>query len=162
MHTRLSVERLLDAPADLIYHLLADYTQHHSPARFLPPAFSDQIVEAGGFGAGTRIRLTITLAGRRQTMTAAITEPEPGRVLVETARDVCTTFTVEPHTATQTRVRFDSIFEARGVAGLLAKLLVPRMLRPIYLDEMARLERYAQTHVTARAEAAGQVYRRTA
>src|SRR5262245_49955858 len=57
MQTRFSADRLVNAPAAVVYHLLADYHEHHRPGGFLPPAFTDQVVEAGGFGAGTRIRL---------------------------------------------------------------------------------------------------------
>ena len=33
-----------------------------------------------------------------------------------------------------------------GLHGLLARLLAPRLLRSLYADEQARLERYAQAH----------------
>jgi hypothetical protein len=40
--------------------------------------------EHGGIGAGTIIRFQMSIFGRKQTVRAAITEPEPGCVLVET------------------------------------------------------------------------------
>ncbi len=94
MKTRCSAERVIDAPADVVYRCLADYTQHHRPGAFLPPAFSNQEVLSGGVGDGTVIRVSVSLAGRTNTMTAHISEPEPGRVLVEDATGVRTTFTV--------------------------------------------------------------------
>ncbi len=33
---RVTAERLIDAPAELVYRLIADYREHHH--RFLPPA----------------------------------------------------------------------------------------------------------------------------
>jgi hypothetical protein len=46
---RVVAERAVGAPADLVYRLIADYDRHHP--RFLPPAFSQFPVEAGGVGA---------------------------------------------------------------------------------------------------------------
>lgn len=146
MQTRLSVERVLDAPAPVVYHLIADYREHHRPEGFLPPAFTSLLVERGGVGAGTHIRFTLRLAGRTQTSTASITEPEPGRVLVETGPAVQTTFTVDPAGAQRSRVRFDTVIASGGLAGLMTRLFAPRLLRPLYADELQRLERHAQAH----------------
>src|SRR5262245_22705353 len=146
MQTRISAGRVVEAPADVVYHLIADYREHHRPEGFLPPAFTELVVEKGGVGAGTVIRFNMKLAGRSQTVTAAITEPEPGRVLVETAPGVVTTFTVEPESRQQARVRFDTVMDAVGLQGLLTRLLAPGMLRPVYADELERLEKHARAH----------------
>jgi hypothetical protein len=138
-------ERLVDAPADVVYHCIADYREHHRPSGFLPPAFSDFRVEQGGVGAGTVISFTVTLAGRGRTMTLEVSEPEPGRVLVETGARERTTFTVEPE-GERSRVRFDTVLEASGLDGLLTRLLAPRLMRSLYADELERLERYARAH----------------
>jgi len=146
--THVSAERVLDAPAQVVYHCIADYREHHRPEGFLPPAFTDFEVQQGGVGAGTVIRFASTLGGRKQIMTASIEEPHPGRVLVETGHPVRTTFTVEPegHEGQRARVRFDTVIDARGLTGLVTRLFAPRMLRPLYEDELSRLERYAQQH----------------
>jgi hypothetical protein len=144
MQTRFSAERVLDAPTDVVYHLISDYREHHRPEGFLPPAFTDLVVEKGGVGEGTEIRFTMKLAGRSQTMTAAVTEPEPGRVLVETGPGVETTFTVERESGQRARVRFDTVMEASGLQGLLTRLFAPGMLRPLYADELERLEQHAR------------------
>jgi hypothetical protein len=146
MQTHLSAERVLDAPADVVYHLIADYREHHRPEGFLPPAFTELVVEQGGVGAGTVIRFTMKMAGRTQTTTATVTEPVPGRVLVETGPGVQTTFTVEPEGDRRARVRFDTVLEAGGIQGLLARLFAPGLLRPLYADELTRLEQHAQAH----------------
>jgi hypothetical protein len=146
MQTRVSAERVVDAPAAVVYHLIADYQEHHRPEGFLPPAFSNLVVERGGVGAGTAIRFTMGLAGRMQTTTATITEPEPGRVLLETGPGVQTWFTVEPAGDQRARVRFDTVLEAGGLQGLLTRLFAPCLLRSIYADELGRLERSAQAH----------------
>jgi hypothetical protein len=148
MQTRMSAERVMDVPAEVVYHLISDYSEHHrdAPEGFLPPQFADLVVEQGGVGAGTVVRFTSNLGGRSETVTASITEPEPGRVLVETSPGVETTFTVEPVGDRRARVRFDTILEAGGVKGLIARLLAPGLLRPVYADEMERLERHAKAH----------------
>jgi Polyketide cyclase / dehydrase and lipid transport len=146
MQTRFSAERVLDAPADVVYHLISDYREHHRPEGFLPPAFTDLVVEKGGVGAGTLIRFSMKLAGRSQTVTAAVTEPEPGRVLVETGSGVETTFTVDRESGQRARVRFDTVIDATGLTGLLTRLFAPGMLRPLYADELDRLEAHAKAH----------------
>ena len=146
MRTRISAERVLDAPAEVVYHLISDYQEHHRPEGFLPPAFTSLVVEQGGVGEGTVVRFTMKLGGRSQTVTASVTEPEPGRVLVETSPGLETTFTVEPDDNQRARVRFDTVIEAGGLAGLMTRLLAARMLRPLYADELERLERHAKAH----------------
>jgi hypothetical protein len=148
MKTSFSAERLIGAPADVVYRCLADYTHHHRPGGFLPPAFSNQEVLSGGIGDGTVIRVCIRLAGRTTTLTSRISEVEPGRVLVEDGQGVHTTFTVQPQ-ADMSRVRFDTQLEAAGLQGLMNKLFAVRLLRPLYTDELERLERYAQSQAVA-------------
>jgi hypothetical protein len=148
MQTRYSAERVMDAPADVVYHCIADYRHHHRLEGFLPPAFTDFRVERGGVGAGTVITFSMTMAGRGRSTTAEISEPEPGRVLVETGEQVRTVFTVQPDGA-GARVRFDTDIKAGGLEGLLTRLFAARLLGPIYRDELERLERYAQAHAAA-------------
>jgi len=142
---RFSAQRLLDAPAPLVFHCLADYRAHHRPGGFLPPAFTRLDVLQGGVGDGTVIRFTVSLAGRATTRTQRVSIPEPGRVLVEQGDGEGSVFTVEPR-GVRTLVRIDTTLQARGVLGLLLPLLGPRLLRPLYADELARLERHAQAH----------------
>ena len=147
MQTRFSAERVLDAPAEVVYHLIADYQEHHRSEGFLPPAFTNMRVQRGGVGAGTVVRFTSTLGGRTREMQAEISEPQPGRVLVESGQGVQTTFTVLPEGAgRQARVRFDTVMEAGGLEGLLTRLFAPRLLAPVCADELDRLERLARTH----------------
>ena len=149
---RVVAERAMDAPADVVYQCIANYQEHHRPGGFLPPAFSDFRVERGGVGAGTVISFKMTLGGRTRGMTATVSEPEPGRVLVESGQGVTTTFSVQPEGA-GCRVRFDTLLEARGLEGILTRLFAPRLLQPVYQDELRRLEAYAQEQ--ARAARAG-------
>jgi hypothetical protein len=138
---RIVEEAPIGATPALVYGLIADYRQHHP--RFLPPAFSDLTVEQGGVGAGTVFTYTFKLAGRTMHPRTAVTEPEPGRVLVESDGRVTTRFIVDPE-AQHTRVRFETEYESPGPQGLIESLLVPPMLRKLYRDELRRLDKYAR------------------
>ena len=140
----LSAERLIDAPADVVYACIADYQHHHRPGGFLPPAFHDMQIKRGGIGAGTVISFQVTLGGRTRTLTQEVSEPESGRVLVESNDLDQTTFTVEPTGNQQSRVRFDTMLEASGLQGILTRLFAPRLLQPLYADELQRLDRHAR------------------
>jgi hypothetical protein len=142
-----AAERVLDAPAAIVYHCLSDYTAHHRhlPEGFLPPAFTRLDVLRGGVGAGTIIRFTTRAGGRSITRTQEVSEPEPGRVLVEWGNAEGSTFTVEPR-GEQTFLRIETQLRATGLEGLLMHLLGARILGPLYEDEMRRLEAYAQAH----------------
>jgi len=142
---KLSAERIIEAPADVVYHCIADYEEHHRPGGFLPDAFSDMRISRGGIGSGTVISFTTTLGGRTRRMTQEVTEPEPGRVLVESGDGAATTFTVQPE-GPGCRVRFDSVLQANGIGGLLTRLFAPRLLEPLYADELQRLEQLARAH----------------
>jgi hypothetical protein len=139
----LGVERILDAPADTVYRLIADYHQHHRVGGFLPDAFTDLRVDRGGVGAGTVITFCMQMAGRTRTMTHHVTEPEPGRVLVEADDQVRTTFTVD-RVGQQARVRIDTVMQTSGLEGLLTRLFAPRMLRRVFEQELDRIERRAR------------------
>jgi hypothetical protein len=139
---------VVPAPPAVVYGLLADYRDGHP--RVLPPRyFSDLEVEHGGVGAGTRIRFRMHLLGRTQTTRAEITEPEPGRVLVETYPDTgaVTTFTVEPvDRGRRATVRIETVWTKSGLAGWAERLLVPALLRPVYAEELALIARVAAAH----------------
>ncbi len=141
-----TAERQVAAPAERVYRILADYTHHQ---RILPPAFSDFTIEKGGVGAGTVVSFKVTAAGVTQFHRDTVAEPEPGRVLTETNdRGKLTTFTVTPiggPTSDRTLVKIETRWPARGLQGLVERLVAPRMLRGLFMDELERLERYAQT-----------------
>lgn len=141
---RVGAERRIDVPAELVYGLVADYERHHP--RFLPPAFSNFRVERGGVGAGTIAAFRMTAGRRTRDYRLEVTEPEPGRVLVEsdTGSSLATTWTVEPQGAACT-VRIDTAWQgAGGIGGIFERLFAPRVLQRLYADELERLERYAR------------------
>ena len=140
---RIRAERSMAAPPERVYRCIADYRAHHS--RFLPPAFSHFQVVQGGVGAGTEIRFHLKAGGRTLQYHGHVTEPEPGRVLAERYADGgVTTFTVTPE-GSGSRVRIETTAEAKGISGVVARVLAPRLLRPLFTDELARLDQYTQT-----------------
>jgi uncharacterized protein YndB with AHSA1/START domain len=138
-----SAERTIDAPAGQVYGYLADMRQH---PRFLPPAFSDFQVEEGGVGAGSVTRFAVTAGGRTRSYRMRVTEPEPGRVLVEsdTNSSLVTTFNVEPRDG-KSLVRISTSWDgAGGIGGFFERTFAPRAMHRIYLDELERLNAYAR------------------
>ncbi|HEY7269132.1 MAG TPA: SRPBCC family protein [Dehalococcoidia bacterium] len=140
-----SGERVIDAPPAVVYNCIADYNQHH--ANILAKEFHDLKVTGGsGVGAGTEIRFKATMSGRTRDMRAEVTEPQPGRVLVESYPDVAsvTTFTVDPE-GTGSRVRIDSeLTPTKGIEGVFERLFAKRMLDGVYKRELANLDAYAR------------------
>ena len=139
---RVSAEAVVDAPAERAYAVIADYRDGHP--HILPrPPFVSLDVEQGGTGAGTVIRFQMRVLGRVRTFRAAITEPEPGRVLAETDLDTgtLTTFTVVPvEDGRKSRVIITTDIGTRGgLPGRLERFLVTRLLRPVYQREIEQL-----------------------
>ena len=137
---------LVEAPAETVYAILADYRDGHP--HILPRKyFTGLKVERGGYGAGTVIRFGMRAFGKTREARAAVTEPEPGRVLVETALDEggpVTTFVVEP-VGGRARVTFKTeLTSASGVAGAVERFVASRFLRRVYALELAQLDDFAR------------------
>jgi uncharacterized protein YndB with AHSA1/START domain len=138
-----SAERTIDAPAGQVYGYLADMHQH---PHFLPPAFSGFKVEEGGVGAGTVTTFAVTAGGRTRNYRMRVTEPEPGRTLLESDvnSSFSTTFHVEPQGG-KSLVRISSSWDgAAGIGGFFERTFAPRALRRMFLDELERLNTYAR------------------
>lgn len=137
-----SESRLIEAPAERVYGILADYKVGHP--QILPrPPFESLEVEQGGYGAGTIFRCTMRFWGMASQFRAAVTEPEPGRVMVETdlTGAIVTTFTVEPRDKNRrSLVTFSTRLKTRGgPLGIVQRALSRRMLQPTYVRELANL-----------------------
>jgi uncharacterized membrane protein len=142
---QVSVERVIEAPADAVYGYLADMREHHP--HFLPPAFSDFKIESGGVGAGTVTRFKLQAGGRTREYRMQVAEPEPGRILTETdtQSSLVTTFTVEAE-GDQSRVRISTDWEgAGGIGGFFERTFAPKVMRRLYEDELERLNDYAKS-----------------
>jgi len=134
------------APPHVVYELIADYREGHP--RIIPPRyFRNLVVERGGRGAGTVITFDAHFMGTKHLMRGEVTEPEPGRRLVEAYPDrgTVTTFLVEPDaTGPGSVVTISTEFRARpGVAGAIERWLTLRMVREIYREELALIAQAA-------------------
>jgi hypothetical protein len=135
---------LIQAPAAKIYGIIADYRNTH-PLILPKPYFISLDVEKGGTGAGTVINFTMRLMGPAQSFRATISEPEPGRRLVETTdQGPVTSYRVEPEGgATRVTIHTDMPVPD-GAAGKFQGWLAERLLRPIYAKELAQLAALAE------------------
>jgi hypothetical protein len=139
---QISASRHITAPVHKVYDLIADYRNGHP--RILPkPYFVSLHVEQGGYGAGTVIHFQMQLMGRVQSFHSTITEPEPGRVLVETDRNTgaVTTFIVDPRANSQEAfVTIKTITNVpAGIFGKIQGWLMTQLLRPVYEKELDQL-----------------------
>jgi hypothetical protein len=131
----------IDAAPAAVYGILADYRNGHP--RILPPAFRDLQVERGGTGAGTVIRFQMRVLGQTRSVRGTVTEPAPGRVLVESypESDTVTTFTVDPDAGgAGAVVTIETTLPGRsGLLGAVERRVVSTILRRIYAQELALL-----------------------
>jgi uncharacterized protein YndB with AHSA1/START domain len=146
----ISVSRLISAPAQKVYDLIADYRSGH-PLILPKPYFVSLEVEQGGYGAGTIINFQMKLMGRLQSFHSTITEPQPGSVLVETDMNTgaVTTFTVEPRLNGQESFVTITTTTAvpNGIMGKIRGWLTSQLLRPIYRKELDQLATVAKEQI---------------
>lgn len=131
---RAASSALIPAPPPTVYGLIADYRRGH-PSILPPKYFQNLIVEEGGLGAGTRISFQMRSFGTVRQAHARVTEPEPGRRLVETLSDdgIETEFTVDGVAGTQSsRVTIATHYRKPGLRGWLERLLAPAFLHAVY------------------------------
>lgn len=136
-----AVSDVIAAPAATCYGIVADYREGH-PLIVPPKVFGPLNVEAGGVGAGTRVRFTMTILGMTRELRATVSEPEPGRKLVEVLDETgaVTSFIFDPMGDSQTRVTIETVFPlVRGVQGAMERWITKRVLPGIYREELQRL-----------------------
>ncbi len=149
-----SVSAHIAVPAQTLYSIIADYHQGH-PQIIPRPPFISLIVEEGGVGSGTVIQMRTQLMGKLQTIRCVVTEPEPGRVLVETNDNgYSTSFTVDPRDAgKQAYVTITTwMTKGSGVLSALECWFAGRMLRPVYRRELEQLAMVGNVWLTSQQE----------
>jgi uncharacterized protein YndB with AHSA1/START domain len=135
--------RDIAAPQDHVFACVADFKQHRP--KWLPPNYSDLVVEEGGVGAGTKVRYRLKVGPRERTYHMQIGEPAPGSVLVEndTQSSMAITWTVTPRGA-GSHVQVQGQWQgAAGVGGFFERMFAPRGLRRLFDDDLTRLATYA-------------------
>lgn len=152
---RSEVTAIIDATPRTVYAIIANYRDKEKghPAILPPKNFQNLVIEEGGQGAGTVFSVHTVMGGAKQALRMRVSEPEPGRVIVENDQQVelTTTFTFEPHqNGQQTRFTIATVWKAHpGIMGLLESMLAPGILRKVYLEEMQNLKRLVHTNTEA-------------
>lgn len=143
IHARAS--KIIDAPPEKVYAVLADYHVGH-PAILPKPAFEGITVDKGGYGDGTETQVHMNAFGKRRTVYHVVSEPEPGRILVETDKDtgLKTTFTVDPvDGGARSHVTIDSEFkQSSGLRGITEKMTIPLLIGGVFKKELRNLAKY--------------------
>ena len=154
---KVKAAEVLDARPEDVYATIADYRKGHP--RILPKEnLYDLQVEEGGYGAGTIIRFKSRILGVEQSFYQRVSEPEPGRVIVEqdidTKQNFATTFTVIPvEEGKKSQVEISTTMNASpGIRGFAERVILSIFNPRIYRKEMKLLEAVAQERVSVVAE----------
>ncbi len=146
---KVKAEAVLDARPEDVYATIADYRKGH--ASILPKKnLYDLHVEEGGYGAGTIIRFKSRILGVEQAFYQRVSEPEPGRVIVEQdiepGQNFATTFRVDPvEEGQKSHVEISTTVNAsQGLSGLVERMVISMFNPRIYREEMKLLEAVAQ------------------
>lgn len=136
---------VINARPEAVYAVFSDYRVAHQAV--LPkPYFTEMLVTRGGQGAGTETLLKMTIFGQNFTYHQVVTEPEPGRVLMETdhEQNVVTTFTFDPvGDGSQTHLTIVTEMPSKpGVSGWIESMITPRVMGNIYKKEVGLLKDY--------------------
>ncbi|MEV5296880.1 SRPBCC family protein [Amycolatopsis methanolica] len=134
-----SAERTIDAPADKVRALVADYAE--TRPKILTEHYRDYEVVEGGTGAGTKAKWKLQATSKRvRDVAASVSEPEAG-TLVETDANssMVTTWTVRP-AGERSVVRVETTWQgAGGIGGFFEKTFAPGGLRRIYDGVLGKL-----------------------
>jgi uncharacterized protein YndB with AHSA1/START domain len=136
----IAADALIPAPAPRVYAILADYHEGH-PSILPRPYFERLEVEQGGVGAGTEFVVEMNVLGRRQRFHGSISEPEPGRVIVERVRENggVTTFTVEPRGERAHVTIAMELPQRGGLAGRVERWITTALFRRVLRRELRQL-----------------------
>jgi hypothetical protein len=155
---RVSSSGRIAARASRVYAVIANYKEEHP--HILPSEYFRRLeVLEGGVGAGTRTRVEMRVLGSTRVFEQVVTEPEPGRVIMESNQDGSgvTTFTVDASDGGESaRLTISTDVVSRpGIAGYLERFFVSRMLPRIYRKEITQLAEYLSRERASRPTGSG-------
>ena len=151
---KVKAEAVLNARPEDVYATIADYKKGH-PSILPKESFYDLQVEEGGYGAGTIMSFKARVLGVEQSFHQRVSEPEPGRVLVEqdidSIQNVTTIFTVIPvEQGQKSHVEITTTMNTSpGLKGFVERVVVSIFNPPIYRKELKLLESVAQKKETS-------------
>src|SRR5205823_13766480 len=151
---KVKAEAVLNARPEDVYATIADYKKGH-PSILPKKSLYDLQVEEGGYGAGTVMSFKARVLGVEQSFHQRVSEPEPGRVLVEqdidSVQNATTTFTVMPvEQGQKSHVEISTMMNTSpGLKGFVERVVVSIFNPPIYRKELKLLESVAQKKETS-------------
>ncbi|WP_410656787.1 SRPBCC family protein [Amycolatopsis sp. lyj-112] len=132
-------ERTIEAPADKVRALVADYAE--TRPKLLTEHYRDYEVTEGGVGAGTKASWKLQATSKRvRDVAATVSEPSEG-TLVETDANstMVTTWTVS-EVPDGSLVRIETSWDgAGGIGGFFEKTFAPGGLKRIYEGVLGKL-----------------------
>jgi len=144
--TQVETSKVIHANPAQIYNVIRDYEIGHQA--ILPRQyFKEMRVVKGGQGAGTEIHIIMEVWGQTHESYFFVSEPEPGRVILEKdEKSVETQFIIDPLAGDEhAQVTISSTFILpTGITGYVQKFLLPIMMRRIYNEELDILANYIQ------------------
>jgi hypothetical protein len=141
----ISVSTAIQALPEVVYSILSDYSGSRSLA--LPEGVRDYRVEKGGTGEGTLARFTFHGSGSTIPVGMRVAEPEPGRVITESAlsgRAVRTLSVVPAGPAGGSLLTLELLWNPGGASGLLERMFSPARLRRAFAGELTRIAALAE------------------
>lgn len=138
-----TAERTIDAPADTVRTLVADYAE--TRPKILTDAYRDYAVTEGGTGAGTVATWKLQATSKRvRDVAATVTEPKPGTIVETDANSsMVTTWTVT-EAGDKSTVRIETTWQgAGGIGGFFEKTFAPGGLKRIYDGVLDNLDKVA-------------------
>lgn len=145
---------ILAARSEDVYATIADYRVGH-PSIMPKENWYNFQLEQGGYGEGTVHRITSRVLGAEKTYHHYVSEPEPGRVLVEheigSSPEEMTKFTVHPlEQGQQSHVEIASTFNpSPGLKGWIERAVAALIIPPILHKELKLLEAVARQRETS-------------
>lgn len=146
---KVKAEAVLDARPEDVFATIADYRKGH-PSILPKESLYDLQVEEGGYGAGTIMRFKSRVLGVEQSFYQRVSEPDPGRIIVEQdielGQNFVTTFRVNPvEEGQKSHVEISTTLNASpGIKGFVERVVISFFNPRIYRKELKMLEAAAQ------------------
>lgn len=146
---KVKAEAVLDARPEDVFATIADYRKGH-PSILPKESLYDLQVEEGGYGAGTIMRFKSRVLGVEQSFYQRVSEPDPGRIIVEQdielGQNFVTTFRVNPvEEGQKSHVEISTTLNASpGIKGFVERVVISFFNPRIYRKELKLLEAVAQ------------------
>lgn len=133
---------VIPAKTEQVWAMLVDYRAAH-PETLPKPAFANLDVKEGGSGAGTKFDLQMQVLGARRSLSMTVSEPEPGRILLEEDKDagVSTAFILDPVGDSCALNIVTSTRTSPGFRGIVESLITPFVVRRVFRKQLRLIAR---------------------